>query len=373
MHDFFYYQILVLTPFISIKLINLFIWMVLYYMARFCRVALTRFVRKKNIGQQQITLVGRDITLISLAKQLVNILFLVLALQSLSFTNNGNGLRELLDITLFEAGKFKLTVFNIFMLVILVVTAKLINTFARLFIHRTLAGKQWIDKGKEYTIVLIVQYFIYAIFTILIVRSFGVDLTLLVASSAALFVALGLGIQKIFADVISGFIILFEGSIKVGDIVEISEGQARIIQINIRTSKARTAEGNVVIIPNSKLTTERVNHWSFNNKSVRYSISVQVARKHEVARVRQLLYDCALSHKNVDKRKNVLILMEGISPKANQFKLCFWTDKIWEIEMIKSDLRFALCDIFEQQGFEAWIPVEKKEKEEKTKTEHTTN
>lgn len=365
MHDFFYYEILVLTPTISIKLINLFIWVGFYYAAKFTRVALNKYIRKKNIHQQQITLAGREITFISLAKQLVNILFVILALQSLSFTNHGNGLKELLDITLIETGKFKLTVFNIFLLVILVVAAKLVNTFARLLIQRTLAGKQWVDKGRQYTVALIAQYFIYTVFTIVAIKSLGVDLTLLVASSAALFVGLGLGIQKIFADLVSGLIILFEGTIKVGDIVEVSEGYARIIQINIRTSKARTSDGNVVIIPNSKLTTEKVNHWSFNNKSARYALSVQVARKHQVSQVQQWLYDVVLEHKNVDKRRHVLVLMEGSSPNFNQFKICFWTDRIWEIEMIKSDLRLSLEKTFTEQGLEAWIPVEAKE--EKTK------
>lgn len=342
MGNLFMYEILPLTATIKVTLLNILIWIGMYFLARYCRKSLKQYITKKNIQNQQITLAGRDITLVSLSKQLINILFVILALQSLSITNNGSGLKELLDIKLISAGRFNVTVYSLFFLMILIVGAKLLTTFARLFIHRRLAAKQWIDKSREYTLTLMVEYLIYTICIVVGLKSFGVDITLLIASSAALFVGLGLGIQKIFADIVSGLIILFEGSIKVGDIVQIPEGQARIVQINIRTSKARTVGGNTVIIPNSKLTTENVSHWTMHNKSVRFSIDVYVQPESNADQVKQVLYDAALKHNAVDKRKNIVVLLEEFTDKNHLYRLFFWSERIWEIEVIKSDIRFAI-------------------------------
>ncbi|HYG53308.1 MAG TPA: mechanosensitive ion channel domain-containing protein [Flavobacteriales bacterium] len=348
-----------LTPTIGISVLNVLIWVGLFFAARFTNRAVRNYVRKKNIHRQQITLAGREITLISLARQLTNILFVVLGLQSLSVTNNGSGLRQLLDIKLLEYGRVSVSVYSITLFIILIVAAKLAATFLRLYIMRAASDKKWIEKGQLYTIVTLVKYFIYTVCLIIGLRSCGFDLTILLASSAALLVGLGLGIQRIFADIISGFIILFEGTFKVGDIIQVHEGQARIMQINIRTSKVRTTGGNVIVIPNSKLTTESINHWSFNNKPVRFSITVYAEPGSDLAQVRQLLYDCALNHPHVDKKKTVQVVLEEFTEANSQLKLWFWTEKIWEIDTIKSDLRFAAEEQLRLHGIRSGSPTVK--------------
>lgn len=347
---FLSYPLVWLTPSIHISLLNILIWVGLFFAARYTKRALKKYVRSKNIHQQQITLAGKEIPFLSLVKQLTNILFVIIALQSLSLTNNGSGLKQLLDIKILEFGKFNVSVYNVSLFILLLVIAKLLSTLVKLSLQKVVSGKSWIDKGKEYTITTLAQYFIYTIFIVIGIRSFGVDLTLLVASSAALFVGLGLGIQKIFGDIVSGFILLFEGTVKVGDIVDVDGEKARIVQINIRTSKARTYDGNVIIVPNSKLTTENINHWSFNNKSVRFDVNFYLKPDISPEVVRQILYDCALQHPQTDKRKNVMVLFDGFIEGKNHFKLYFWTEKIWEIDIIKSDLRFAAEQSFRSNG-----------------------
>jgi small-conductance mechanosensitive channel len=212
MAEFFNYPLVYLTSTVAISLLNIVIWVFLYIIARIAKRALKKYVRKQNIHNQQITLAGKEITFISLGRQLLNILLVVAALQSLSITNNGAGLKELLDIKLLSYGKLNISVFNVSLFIILLVSAKLLTTLMRLFVQRTVTDKKWIDKGKEYTIVTLAKYFIYTVCIVIGLRSFGFDLTFIVASSAALLVGIGLGVQKIFADIISGFIILFEGN-----------------------------------------------------------------------------------------------------------------------------------------------------------------
>jgi small-conductance mechanosensitive channel len=156
-----------------------------------------------------------------------------------------------------------------------------------------------------------------------------------------------------------GLLFYLKGTFKVGDIIQIPEGQARIIQINIRTSKARTASGSVLVIPNSKLTMENINHWSFNNKSVRYWVSLYTEPGADLVLVKQLLYDCALNHPMIDKKKSIQISLEEFTETNSQLKLHFWTDKIWEVDVVKSDLRFSIEEAFRAHGIQTGTPTVK--------------
>ena len=95
----------------------------------------------------------------------------------------------------------------------------------------------------------------------------GINITFLIAGSAALFVGIGFGLQSILGDVFSGVILLFDGSIKVGDVVEMpSEEICKVEHIFIRTSQLKTLDGKIIIVPNSNLTKENVINWSISER-----------------------------------------------------------------------------------------------------------
>ena len=96
-------------------------------------------------------------------------------------------------------------------------------------------------------------------------------------------VGIGLGLQDAFRDLIAGFILLLEGNIRVGDVIKISPTSqeeplvVRIKKINIRTTQIQTWEGNVLVIPNTILTRDKVENWSHGSKLTRFIINVTVA------------------------------------------------------------------------------------------------
>ena len=118
----------------------------------------------------------------------------------------------------------------------------------------------------------VMNYIKYVIYVFAILFSFqvlNVNLTIFLTGSAALLVGIGLGLQDVFKDMFSGIVLLVEGNIRVGDIVEIDGGGksavmvAKILKINVRTTQIETREGNVLIIPNTKLTQEFVGTTKF--------------------------------------------------------------------------------------------------------------
>ena len=160
---------------------------------------------------------------------------------------------------------------------------------------------------------------------IIAIESTGADLKGLLLGSAAILIGVGIGLQTFFYDIISGFIILFEGTFKVGDIIELDKLYAKVIRIDIRTSKVLTRDGNVIVVPNRKLTSENLVNWTINNDISRYQVTANVAYGSNIGRVRQILYDCALKHADIEKTKEILVRFDDFGDSSLVFNLLFWT------------------------------------------------
>jgi small-conductance mechanosensitive channel len=287
----------------------------------------------------------------------LNIFGIVIAIQSTTINNEFEGLKDILEFRLFSVDDFHISIYNILLIVILFFAAKLISTIFRLFIQRNFAQKGWIDEGKQFTIITFSQYLIYFIFTIIAVRSLGVNLTALLVSFSALLVGLGLALQRFFGDIIGGFIILFEGTIKVGDIIEVDKIIVKVMEINLRATKVRGRDGSFFVIPNSKITNESVNNVSHNSKSTRISISFYVSHQNDIAKIKHLLDEAAMEHRMTDHRKHANVIFEDMNEHGIHLVLQFYTSHVWDVQFIKSDIRYAAYEKFRKENI--MVPFEK--------------
>ena len=115
-----------------------------------------------------------------------------------------------LEFKLFTINDYSLTMANIFSALLILVVTRLLTFLIQKILHRSFIKQNLSDKGKEYAINQILRYLIYTIALVLMIESLGFNVTILIASSAALFVGIGLGLQDIFKDILSGVFLLFE-------------------------------------------------------------------------------------------------------------------------------------------------------------------
>lgn len=272
------------------------------------------------------------------------------------FSFAGLGLWELVEafmgFTFFESRetRFKFSVGNIFIIVAIFVVAGFIARMVRIVIKKNLLQRDWIDKGKEFTIFKLSTYFIYTVAFIVAVESIGADLSSLLLASAALLVGVGIGLQYLFADVVSGFILLFEGTFKVGDVIEINGLVARVERIDVRTSKVVTRDGNFIIIPNSTLTRDNLTNWSHSSQLTRFKVETRVAYGSDTMMVKNILQDVATRHPEVSNIRPVIVRFADFGESAIHFELFFWAIQTWNIEIVKSDLRFEIDKRFREAG-----------------------
>jgi small-conductance mechanosensitive channel len=213
------------------------------------------------------------------------------------------------------------------------------------------------DQGSSHSIYLIVKYVIWVSVIAFCLETIGVKLTLLVASSAALLVGFGLGIQQIFHDIASGVILLFERNLKVNDIIEIENDIiGKVEEIGLRTSKILTRDNIVMIIPNSKLISDNVINWSHNEPLTRFRVEIGVAYGSDVEKVEKVLMNCANSHPHISNKRKAFVQFRNFGESSLDFHLYFWTRENFRVEFIKSDLRFAIDKAFKQEGIEIPFP-----------------
>lgn len=274
----------------------------------------------------------------------------------------GLGLWSLIEafmgFTFFESRetKFKFSVGNIFVILTIFLVAGFLVRMFRLLLKKHFSRREWIDKGKEFTILKLLSYGVYGIAFFVAIESIGADLSSLLIASAALLVGVGIGLQHIFADLVSGFILLFEGTFKVGDVIELNGLVARVDRIDIRTSKVVTRDGNYIIIPNSTLTRDNLINWSHSSQMARFKISLRVNFGSDTQKVRQILHEVAENHPEVSTNRPIIVRFSDFGENGLHFELFFWAVQTWTIETIMSDLRFEIDRIFRREGINVPVP-----------------
>jgi len=213
-----------------------------------------------------------------------------------------------------------------------------------------------LDQGSAFALFQIIKYLIWVIAVSLMLETIGVGVTFLLAGSAALLVGIGLGLQQTFNDVLSGFILLFENSVRVGDILEIDGDIVTIQEIGLRTSSGLNRHQIVIILPNSLITTNKVINWSHQHKRTLFTINVGVAYGSDVDKVIKLIEESALEHPVLKKRDILEGRLIEFGGSSLDFQLLFYSSDVFTIEKIKSDIRKIIYRKFIENNIEIPFP-----------------
>lgn len=247
---------------------------------------------------------------------------------------------------LFRIQESPITIGDLVIIAIIFVGTWLVLYFLRRIFKRKFISQRF-DLGRAHAIMQIIRYTLWITAILIALDTINVKITFLLAGSAALLVGIGLGLQQIFQDILSGVALLFEGSLKVGDIVEIEdELVGKVKEIGLRTSKIETRDNIIMIIPNSKFITDNVINWSHMSKKTRFSVKVGVAYGSDVELVRKVLLNCAMEHKDISRNPEPFVRFTDFGNSSLDFELFFWTTNSFWVENIKSDVRFKINKAF---------------------------
>ncbi|PTN09394.1 mechanosensitive ion channel family protein [Mangrovibacterium marinum] len=262
---------------------------------------------------------------------------------------------QVLDQAIFSNKDYKVTVKSLIGAIIVIYITRMMTYALDFWMNRRIIRKR-MDRGRGKSFGQIMKYLVWLLGLSIIASSLGLNMTFVIASISALLIGVGFGLQHIFNDFFSGIIILFDGSIKVDDIVEVEGTIGRVLTIGLRFSKVLTRDNVVIIVPNSRFTTEKVINWTHNMEATRFHVNVGVAYGSNVQLVKQILLAAASQHQEIVQNPKPFVRFNDFGESSLDFQLYFWTVSDFLVENIKSDLRFVIDDEFRKQGVEIPFP-----------------
>jgi small-conductance mechanosensitive channel len=257
-----------------------------------------------------------------------------------------------------KVGNLPFSIASLVLGLAIVLVAVFVSRYLRSFVERRMSRHKHLDPGVQFTILRLVHYLIMVIgvFTALRV-AVEADFTSLAVVFTALSIGIGFGLQFIAGDIASGFIILFERPVRVGDYITIpgpdgklTEGRVR--SINLRTTIVMTNDNVASVVPNSKIVNQNFLNWTFRERRTRVAIPIGVASDSDVDLVTRTLLRAA---------EGVQFLLEEPKPNVQfmdfgdydlKFRLLVWTDRPRRHIAIRSEINYNIARLFREAGIE---------------------
>lgn len=198
-----------------------------------------------------------------------------------------------------------------------------------------------LNNSNQFVLYTFVKY-LGALFVVnFVLTILNVELSMLVASSAAIFVGIGLGLQHLFYDFFSGMLLLLDGSIKVGNVIEFNGKRVEVVKINFRTSIVKTREEKEIIVPNSILTKNEIVNWSNQQLRIRHDFTIPI----HIADIDRAMKVILQSLQAEDKILNAplpYVRIENFTDAGVDLKVLFWSNELLAVGRLLGDIRYKI-------------------------------
>ncbi len=261
-------------------------------------------------------------------------------------------LKELLNHRLFSIGGTGINLSSLLFLLLFIIGVSLLLRFIRKLIYKT----QKLDESQKFTIFSLTKYITIVISFILGMNMIGVNVSVLLGASAALLVGIGLGLQSLFSDFVSGIVLLLDSSVKMGDVIEVDKIVCRVREINLRTTTVLTRDDKYIILPNTVLTKNSLINWTHNRQNSRFEVDVRVAYGSPVPEVMKLLKETTEKTARVSRAPQPFVRFTEYAESGLVFTVFFWTSEVFRVENVKSDLRVAIFEALRSHRIEVPLP-----------------
>jgi small-conductance mechanosensitive channel len=243
----------------------------------------------------------------------------------------------------------------IFLLILILsaVLSKLISFFA------SVPSPGGTGKGNQTGVgswLLLVRIFILSLGVILAFAATGIPIDRLTIILGALSVGIGLGLQSIVTNLVSGLIIAFEKPINVGDFLEVNGKMATMKSIGFRSSVVRLVDGAHVVIPNADVLNQHLVNWSMGRNIKRISIAVGVAYGTDLEKAKSLLSNILSEDERILKFPSPVVFARKFGASSVDYELFFWAGHVFEVDSIQSEVLIKIDKAFRAAGITIPFP-----------------
>lgn len=245
------------------------------------------------------------------------------------------------DISLFKALKSLIIIFILFW--------GLTNVLS--FSDKHIEKSERFKKDERMIVIQFIKIVSYAAAFFFSLQLLGVDLTVFAIFGGAIGVGIGLGLQKITANFISGFILLFEKTIKVNDLIELDGLLGFVRFTGARHTLIETYSGKEIVVPNEEFVVHKVTNWTHSHNKARLEVLVGVSYDSDLKLVKQLILSAAKECEKVAATPEPSCYLENFGDSSVNFLMYFWVDDITQGRKTpKSEVLFLIWEKFKNNG-----------------------
>ena len=270
--------------------------------------------------------------------------------------NPWNNLRAVIEEPIVSFGEIEITPAILLTATLIILIAYGISRLLQRMLRRGVFERIRLNEGSQSAICRLLHIIIMCIGVFIAIEYTGINLTTLAAVSAVLLVGIGLGLQNITHNFISGLILLFERPVQEGDFVEVGGVQGSVQAVNAYSTKVETLDKVTIIVPNSHFLSENVINWSYQDSKVRIHVSVGVSYGSDVELVAEALREVGRAHPEVLSDPEPQIQFLSFGDSSLNFDLLVWIVDPTRQYFVVSDLNFAIVQAFRERDITIPFP-----------------
>lgn len=267
------------------------------------------------------------------------------------------GLLEAMDNLAFSVGELRISLLAVIKLLLLMSLVLVVAIWLSGMIDRRLTRSRYLSPGAAVGFSKVSKLVLITVAALSVLNLVGIDLTALAVFGGALGVGLGFGLQRIASNFISGFILVFDRSIKPGDVVSIGEKFGWVVAMQARYVVVRNRDGVETLIPNENLITSEVINWSFSDPNVRLKIPVSVSYRDDVERAMAIMLEIAQEHPRVISDPGPVCQLAEFGDNGIRLEARVWVaDPSAGFGNVTSDINLEIWRRFKQEGITIPFP-----------------
>ena len=258
---------------------------------------------------------------------------------------------KILSFELVGPGDGRFTIGNLLWILLLVVIGYAISRLTTYLLGRRLARSR-LQPDHVQMISRLIFWIILVIVFLTALSLLNIPLTAFAFITGAVAIGIGFGAQNILNNFISGWILMTEKPIRIGDFVEIDDMHGVVEGIGTRSTRIRRVDGVHLMVPNSQLLEQIVINWTLVDRMIRSKVRVGVAYGSPVRRVEELVGQAVREQEEINVEPAPVVVFEDFGDHALIFETYFWCDVSGERDLrkVRSNVRHRIIELFEAEG-----------------------
>jgi small-conductance mechanosensitive channel len=255
-----------------------------------------------------------------------------------------------------EAGQISVTLGSILLFIVSVYVAFWVSRTVRVVLRDEVLPKMDLPRGVDNSISSLSYYGLVLIGLMVALAAAGFETSQFALIFGALGIGIGLGLQNVVNNFVSGLILMFERPIQPGDVVEVSGTSGTVREIGMRATTLTTFEGADVVVPNGTLLSEKLINWTLSDMNRRIDVEVGVAYGSDPRRVLALLREVAQGTPGISTTPVPAIVFKGFGHSSLDFSIRAWTDNFGDWVTIRTEMTARVYEALAREGIAIPFP-----------------